>query len=52
MKNRTIKFTTSGDITTGAANSSDVAKNIEEGKVGGLFNIKSVEKIRSTKDRC
>jgi beta-glucosidase len=46
MKNRTIKFTTSGDITTGAANSSDVAKNIEEGKVGGLFNIKSVEKIK------
>jgi beta-glucosidase len=27
---------TSGDITTGAANSSDVAKNIEEGKVGGI----------------
>jgi beta-glucosidase len=23
-----------------------VAKNIEEGKVGGLFNIKSVEKIK------
>jgi hypothetical protein len=23
-----------------------VAKNIEEGKVGGLFNIKSVEKKR------
>jgi beta-glucosidase len=23
-----------------------VAKNIEEGKVGGLFNIKSVQKIK------
>jgi hypothetical protein len=30
-----------------------VAKNIEEGKVGGLFNIKSVKKIkRSPKDCC
>lgn len=36
----------SGDITTGQAKSSDIAKKIEEGKVGGLFNIKSVEKIR------
>jgi beta-glucosidase len=26
-----------------------VAKNIEEGKVGGLFNIKSVEKIKKYK---
>ncbi len=36
----------SGDITTGQAKSSDIGKKIEEGKVGGLFNIKSVEKIR------
>jgi beta-glucosidase len=35
-----------GDITTGQAGSSDIAKKIKEGKVGGLFNIKSVEKIR------
>ncbi len=35
-----------GDIVTGQAQSSDVAKKIEEGKVGGLFNIKTVEKIR------
>jgi beta-glucosidase len=41
-----LNLPTSGDITTGAANSSDVAKNIEEGKVGGLFNIKSVEEIK------
>ncbi len=35
-----------GDITTGQASSSDIAKKIAEGKVGGLFNIKSVEKIK------
>jgi beta-glucosidase len=35
-----------GDITTGQAGSSDIAKKIREGKVGGLFNIKSVAKIR------
>ncbi|RTY94600.1 beta-glucosidase BglX [Flavobacterium sp. GSP27] len=40
-----LNLPTSGDITTGQANSSNVAKNIEEGKVGGLFNIKSVQKI-------
>ena len=36
----------SGDIVTGQAKSSDIAKKIREGKVGGLFNIKSVAKIR------
>lgn len=35
-----------GDITTGQASSSDIAGKIKEGKVGGLFNIKGVEKIR------
>ncbi len=35
-----------GDITTGQAGNSDIAKKIAEGKVGGLFNIKSVTKIR------
>jgi beta-glucosidase len=35
-----------GDITTGQAASSDIAKKIREGKVGGLFNIKGIEKIR------
>ena len=35
-----------GDITTGQAVNSDIAKKIKEGKVGGLFNIKSVAKIR------
>ena len=41
-----LNLPTSGDITTGQANSSNVAKNIEQGKVGGLFNIKSVAKIK------
>ena len=36
----------SGDIVTGQAGNSDIGKKIEEGKVGGLFNIKSVAKIR------
>ncbi len=35
-----------GDITTGQARSSDIAKKIAAGQVGGLFNIKSVAKIR------
>lgn len=37
----------SGDIVTGQASSSDIGKKIKEGRVGGLFNIKSVEKIRA-----
>ena len=36
----------SGDIVTGQAQSSDIGKKIREGKVGGLFNIKSVAKIK------
>jgi beta-glucosidase len=35
-----------GDITTGQAGNSNIAKKIEDGEVGGLFNIKSVAKIR------
>ncbi len=41
-----LNLPAAGDITTGQANSSDIAKKIEQGKVGGLFNIKSVAKIR------
>ncbi|MDO9040269.1 MAG: glycoside hydrolase family 3 N-terminal domain-containing protein, partial [Bacteroidota bacterium] len=41
-----LNLPASGDITTGTASSSDIAQKIKEGKVGGLFNIKSVEKIR------
>jgi beta-glucosidase len=36
----------SGDIVTGQTSNSDIGKKIKEGKVGGLLNIKSVEKIR------
>lgn len=41
-----LNLPTSDDITTGQVNSSNVAKNIEQGKVGGLFNIKSIQKIK------
>ncbi len=37
----------SGDIVTGQAGNSDIGKKIKEGKVGGLFNIKTVAKIRA-----
>src|SRR5580658_3060201 len=36
-----------GDITTGQASSSDIGKKIRDGQVGGLFNIKSLDKIRA-----
>ncbi len=37
----------SGDIVTGQAGNSDIAGKIKDGKVGGLFNIKGVDKIRA-----
>ncbi|MDD4514424.1 beta-glucosidase BglX [Massilibacteroides sp.] len=53
MKNMTIEekigqlnLPSSGDITTGQAQSSNVSDKIRQGIVGGLFNIKGVEKIR------
>jgi beta-glucosidase len=42
-----LNLPASGDIVTGAATNSNIAQKIKEGKVGGLFNIKSVEKIRA-----
>jgi len=36
----------SGDVITGQAKNSDIAKKIEAGSVGGLLNITSEEKIR------
>jgi beta-glucosidase len=36
----------SGDIVTGQVQSSDIGRKIREGKVGGLFNIKSAAKIK------
>ncbi|EXZ17126.1 glycosyl hydrolase family 3 C-terminal domain protein [Bacteroides fragilis str. J-143-4] len=35
-----------GEITTGQAKSSDIAAKIKRGEVGGLFNLKGVDKIR------
>lgn len=35
-----------GDIVTGQASNSDIGKKIREGLVGGLFNIKGVDKIK------
>lgn len=37
----------SGDIVTGQAGNSDIGGKIRKGQVGGLFNIKGVDKIRS-----
>jgi len=37
----------SGDIVTGQASNSDIGKKIKDGLVGGLFNIKSVAKIKA-----
>jgi len=36
----------SGDIVTGQAANSDIGKKIEHGQLGGLFNIKSVARIK------
>lgn len=35
-----------GDITTGQATSTGLGQKIQEGKVGGMFNLKGVDKIR------
>lgn len=42
-----LNLPSSGDITTGQANSSNISKNIRAGQVGGLFNIKGVDKIKA-----
>lgn len=42
-----LNLPSSGDITTGQANSSDIGSKIKAGQVGGLFNIKGVDKIRA-----
>ena len=42
-----LNLPASGDIITGAGSNNNTADKIKEGKVGGLFNIKSVERIRA-----
>lgn len=41
-----LNLPSAGEITTGQAQSSDIAGKIKKGQVGGLFNIKGVDKIR------
>lgn len=41
-----LNLPVTGDIVTGQAKSSDVAAKIRRGEVGGLFNLKGVEKIK------
>ncbi|MCX2742293.1 beta-glucosidase BglX [Mangrovivirga sp. M17] len=41
-----LNLPAAGDISTGLAQSSGIAVKIKEGKVGGLFNIRGLDKIR------
>ena len=42
-----LNLPSAGDFTTGQAQNSDIGKKIEDGLVGGLFNIKGADKIRA-----
>ncbi len=42
-----LNLPSSGDFTTGTASNSGIEQKIKAGQVGGLFNIKSVAKIRA-----
>jgi beta-glucosidase len=42
-----LNLPASGDIITGAGSNNNITEKIKQGKVGGLFNIKSAEKIRA-----
>jgi beta-glucosidase len=41
-----LNLPASGDIITGAGSNNNIGEKIKEGKVGGLFNIKTAQKIR------
>jgi beta-glucosidase len=45
-----LNLPTSGDIVTGQGKSMNVKERIEKGEVGGLFNIKSIAKIKEMQD--
>ena len=47
-----LNLPVTGEITTGQAKSSDVAKRIRAGEVGGLFNLKGVERIREVQKQA
>lgn len=42
-----LNLPASGDIITGAGSNNNIAEKIKNGQVGGLFNIKSAEKIHA-----
>lgn len=42
-----LNLPAAGDISTGIASSTGIALKIKEGKVGGLFNIRTIEKIKA-----
>ena len=47
-----LNLPVTGEITTGQAKSSDIAAKIKKGEVGGLFNLKGVEKIRDVQKQA
>ncbi len=47
-----LNLPVTGEITTGQAKSSDVARRIRAGEVGGLFNLKGVERIREVQKQA
>jgi len=42
-----LNLPSAGEFTTGTATNSDIGKNVQKGRVGGLFNIKGVDKIKA-----
>lgn len=46
-----LNLPVTGEITTGQAKSSDIAAKIKRGEVGGLFNLKGVEKYAMCRNR-
>ena len=42
-----LNLPSAGEFTTGTATNSDIGTNVKKGLVGGLFNIKGVEKIKA-----
>ena len=43
-----LNLPSAGDISTGLAQSTGIIAKIKEGRVGGLFNIRTAERIRAT----
>lgn len=42
-----LNLPSAGDVSTGISTNKGIAKQIKEGKVGGLFNINGLDKIRA-----